>query len=41
LQTALYNNELAFNYSHTRVEISPTEGIILTNLTPYDNGVYG
>ena len=41
LQTTIANNNLAFNYSHTRVEISPTEGIILTNLTPYDNGVYG
>lgn len=41
LQTTIANNNLAFNYSHTRVEINPTEGIILTNLTPYDNGVYG
>ena len=41
LQQTLFNNDLAFNYSKTQVEIDPTEGIILNNTIPYDNGAYG
>jgi hypothetical protein len=29
------------NYSNTNVEIDDTNGIVLTNSTPYLNGVYG
>ena len=41
LQQSINNNNLYFNYSNTGVEISPTDGIILTNSKPYLNGVYG
>ena len=41
LQTVFNNNSFSFDYSKTAVEINPTEGIILTNLSPYDNGIYG
>lgn len=41
LQTTLNNNEIALNYSATGVQITPMDGIILTNQKPYTNGVYG
>lgn len=41
IQTAINNNNFWFNYSATGVEISPTDGIVLTNKKPYANGVYG
>lgn len=41
LQQSINNSTVSFNFSGTNVEISPTEGIILTNTTPYLNGVYG
>lgn len=41
IQAALANNDFYFDYSATGVEITPTDGIILTNNKPYANGVYG
>lgn len=41
LQTAINNNNFFFDYSATGVEISPIDGIVLTNKKPYGNGVYG
>ena len=41
IQTALTNNDFYFNYSSTGIEITPTDGIILTNNKPYVNGIYG
>lgn len=41
LQQSINSNNLSFNYSGTNVEISPIDGIILTNTTAYYNGVYG
>lgn len=41
LQQSINNNNLFLDYSLTGVEISPTEGIILTNTKPYANGAYG
>ena len=41
LQSALKNNSYLLNWSATGVEITPDQGIILTNKTPYSNGVTG
>lgn len=41
LQNSINSGDLYFNYSNTGVEISPTRGIVLTNVKPYLNGVYG
>ena len=41
LQNTINSNNISMNFSSTNVEISPTEGIILTNASPYLNGVYG
>lgn len=41
LEQSINNSNISFNFSGTNVEISPTDGIILTNTTPYLNGVYG
>ena len=41
LQTSINNNNISFNFSNTNVEIDDTQGIILTNTSPYMNGVYG
>ena len=41
LEQSISNSNISFNFSGTNVEISPTDGIILTNTTPYLNGVYG
>lgn len=41
LQTSINNNNLSFSFSNTNVEIDPSQGIILTNTSPYMNGVYG
>ena len=41
LQDSINNNNVSFNYSNTNVVIDPDQGIILTNTSPYMNGVYG
>ena len=41
LQNSINNNNVSFNYSNTNVVIDPDQGIILTNTSPYMNGVYG
>lgn len=41
LQTSINNNNISFNFSNTNVQIDDTQGIILTNTSPYMNGVYG
>ena len=41
LQNSINGGDLYFNYSNTGVEINPTRGIVLTNMKPYLNGVYG
>ena len=41
LQQALNNNNVVFNFANTKVNIDDTNGILLTNLTAYTNGIYG
>lgn len=41
LQESINKNTIAINYSSTNVSIDDTNGILLTNNTPYANGVYG
>ena len=41
LQNTLNNNKVELNFSNTRVEIDDINGITLTNVDPYSNGVYG
>lgn len=41
LQTSIDNNNISFNFSNTNVQIDDTQGIILTNTSPYMNSVYG
>ena len=41
LQNSILNNNISMSYSNTNVEIDNTNGIVLTNSSPYLNGVYG
>lgn len=41
LQTTLDNNNFAFNFSNTSVTLDDTGGLVLTNVSQYNNGVYG
>lgn len=41
LQQSLNNTQVYLDYSGTGVQITPQDGIILTNTQPYLNGVYG
>ena len=41
LQEALANNNIALSFSKTNVNMTNGDGIVLTNTTPYTNGVYG
>lgn len=41
LQNTLDNNNFAFNFSNTNITLDDTGGLVLTNVTQYNNGVYG
>lgn len=41
LQQALVNNNISLSFSQTNVDMTSGDGIILTNTSPYTNGVYG
>ena len=41
LQQALVNNNISLSFSKTNVNMTDGDGIVLTNTTPYTNGVYG
>jgi hypothetical protein len=41
LQQALANATIALSFSQTNIDMTDSEGIILTNTSPYTNGVYG
>ena len=41
LQDSINNNKIELTYSNTSVHMDDTDGIILTNLEPYSNGVFG
>ena len=41
LQQALINNNISLSFSQTKVDMTSGDGIILTNTSPYTNGVYG
>lgn len=41
LQQALAQNTISLSFSKTSVDMTDGEGIVLTNTTPYTNGVYG
>lgn len=41
LQTTLDNNNFAFNFSNTSITLDDTGGLTLTNVSQYNNGVYG
>lgn len=41
LQQALINNNVSLSFSKTNVNITDGDGIVLTNTSPYTNGVYG
>lgn len=41
LQSTLDNNDFSFNFSNTNITLDNTGGLILTNTTQYNNGVYG
>ena len=41
LQNSILNNNISMSYSNTNVEIDNTNGIVLTNSSPYLNGIYG
>lgn len=41
LQSTLDNNSIAFNFSESNLRLDDTGGLVLTNKTPYNNGVFG
>ena len=41
LQSTLDNNDIAFNFSESYLKLDDTGGLVITNKTPYSNGVYG
>lgn len=41
LQSTLDNNNIAFNFSDSNLRLDDTGGLVLTNKTPYSNGVFG
>ena len=41
LQSTLDNNNIAFNFSESYLKLDDTGGLVITNKTPYSNGVRG